>query len=135
MQLHNRKPGVQRDMFGPDCLIGHRVQDLAVQEELQHVPYDIIDQQGMPWLQVTAKGHKRLMPPEQILSMILRKLRQTAEQYVGRQVLHAVITVPAGFNDAQRQSTKDAAAIAGVVGTGARSVFLSNEHSMGLWKW
>merc|ERR1712151_1243190 len=76
------------------------------------LPYKITDKGGKPLINVKVKGALKAMTPEEISSMILTKMKETAENYLGKEVKHAVITVPAYFNDAQRQSTKDAGAIA-----------------------
>ena len=66
-------------------------------------------------VEVQVSGEQKVMAPEEVSAMILRKMKETAETYLGEPVLHAVVTVPAYFNDAQRQATKDAGAIAGLV--------------------
>merc|ERR1712093_879390 len=74
----------------------------------------ILDQGGKPMIGVKVKGEDKVMPPEEVSSMVLTKRKETAENYLGKEVKHAVITVPAYFNDAQRQSTKDAGVISGM---------------------
>merc|ERR1712093_727871 len=74
----------------------------------------ILDQGGKPMIGVKVKGEDKVMPPEEISSMVLTKMKETAENYLGKEVKHAVVTVPAYFNDAQRQSTKDAGVISGM---------------------
>ena len=78
------------------------------------LPYDIIDKDGKPYIQVETKGQKKIYSPEEISAMILTKMKTVAENFLGTKVKNAVITVPAYFNDSQRQSTKDAGTIAGL---------------------
>ena len=78
------------------------------------LPYDIIDKDGKPYIQIETKGQKKLYSPEEISAMILTKMKTVAENFLGTKVKNAVITVPAYFNDSQRQSTKDAGTIAGL---------------------
>ena len=78
------------------------------------LPYDIIDKDGKPYIQVETKGQKKLYSPEEISAMVLTKMKTVAENFLGTKVKNAVITVPAYFNDSQRQSTKDAGTIAGL---------------------
>ena len=92
-------------------LIGRRVGDDAVEKDKKLVPYSIVDGgNGDAWVEV--KGDK--YSPAQVSAMILQKMKETAESYLGEEVTQAVITVPAYFNDAQRQATKDAGKIAGL---------------------
>jgi len=92
-------------------LIGRRFEDDEVQKDIDMVPYNIIKaDNGDAW--VEAKGHK--LAPPQISAELLTKMKKTAEEYLGYEVFEAVITVPAYFNDAQRQATKDAGKIAGL---------------------
>ena len=80
----------------------------------KHWPFDVISDGGKPKVQVEFKGEKKTFAPEEVSSMILVKMKETAEAYLGSPVSNAVITVPAYFNDSQRQATKDAGAIAGL---------------------
>merc|ERR1711972_816047 len=95
-------------------LIGRRFKDSTVQKDIKLLPYKIVDKGGKPLISVSVKGEDKVMPPEEVSAMILVKMKETAENYLGKEVKHAVITVPAYFNDAQRQSTKDAGAISGM---------------------
>ncbi|WBU53150.1 molecular chaperone DnaK [Paracoccus sp. SCSIO 75233] len=98
-------------IFAVKRLIGRRFGDEAVEKDKKLVPYDIVDGgNGDAW--VEARGEK--YSPAQISAMILGKMKETAESYLGEEVTQAVITVPAYFNDAQRQATKDAGKIAGL---------------------
>jgi L1 cell adhesion molecule like protein len=95
-------------------LIGRNFSDQATQEDIRNFTYDVIDKGGKPIIKVQDHGEIKEYAPEQISSMVLIKMKQTAEGYLGKEVKDAVITVPAYFNDAQRQSTKDAGTIAGL---------------------
>ena len=75
---------------------------------MKHFPFKIIDKAGKPVIEVEYKGETKNFTPEEISSMVLMKMRETAEAYLGGKVDNAVITVPAYFNDSQRQATKDA---------------------------
>ncbi len=98
-------------LFAVKRLIGRRFDDKTVKKDQKLVPYDIVKgDNGDAW--VEAKGEK--YSPSQISAMILQKMKETAEAYLGEKVSQAVITVPAYFNDAQRQATKDAGKIAGL---------------------
>lgn len=95
-------------------LIGRRFEDASVQSDITQVSYEVINQNGKPMISVEYKKKQEIYSPEQIGSMVLQKMKQTAEDYLGKPVTSAVITVPAYFNDAQRQATKDAGMIAGL---------------------
>jgi heat shock protein 5 len=81
---------------------------------MKYLAYSIIDKGGKPYISVTTTQGKKVLSPEEISAMILVKMREVAENYLGKTVKHAVVTVPAYFNDAQRQATKDAGVIAGL---------------------
>lgn len=101
----------QNTLFAIKRLIGRRFQDEEVQRDIKIMPYKIIgSDNGDAWLDV--KGQK--MAPPQISAEVLKKMKKTAEDFLGEPVTEAVITVPAYFNDAQRQATKDAGRIAGL---------------------
>ena len=95
-------------------LIGRKFTDAEVQTDMKHFPFKIIDEAGKPKIQVDYKGETKVFTPEEISSMILSKMKEVAEAYLGCKVNDAVVTVPAYFNDSQRQATKDAGAIAGL---------------------
>ena len=95
-------------------LIGRTFDDPIVQKEKDYFSYDIENKNNKPYIKANYKGEDKLFAPEEISSMVLTKMKETAEAYLGKKVTHAVITVPAYFNDAQRQATKDAGAIAGM---------------------
>jgi len=104
----------ENTVFDIKRLIGRRFNDPNIQKDRKLLPYKIVDKDGAPVVEVVIKGEKKIFTPEQISGMILEKMKEVAEAYLGRPVKHAVITVPAYFNDAQRQATKDAGAIAGL---------------------
>merc|ERR1712213_53391 len=101
-------------IFDAKRLIGRKFSDKAVQNDLKHWPFHVADRPGKPHLQPEYKGETKTFSPEESSSMVLTKMKETAESYIGQKVTDAVITVPAYFNDAQRQSTKDAGVIAGL---------------------
>mmetsp|Transcript_120238 Transcript_120238/g.212591 ORF Transcript_120238/g.212591 Transcript_120238/m.212591 type:complete len:664 (-) Transcript_120238:264-2255(-) len=100
--------------FDVKRLIGRNFRDSTVQKDIKLLPYTVVDQQGSPRLVAKVNGAEKKMTPEEVSAMVLVKMKETAENYLGKEVQHAVITVPAYFNDAQRQSTKDAGTIAGL---------------------
>jgi len=101
-------------LFDVKRLIGRRFTDSTVQKDLKLLPFEIVNQGGKPMISVKIKGEDKTMSPEEVSSMVLTKMKETAENYLGQEVKHAVVTVPAYFNDAQRQSTKDAGTISGL---------------------
>lgn len=88
--------------------------DKEVQRDKKLFSFDIIDKEKKPYVSVEIAGTKKVFSPEEISAMILTKMKETAESFLGKTVKHAVVTVPAYFNDAQRQATKDAGTIAGL---------------------
>ena len=104
----------KRTIYSVKRLIGRKYNDKEVQMDKKLLPYDIIDKDGKPYIQVETKGQKKLYSPEEISAMVLTKMKTVAENFLGTKVKNAVITVPAYFNDSQRQSTKDAGTIAGL---------------------
>jgi len=101
-------------LFDVKRLIGRRFKDSTVQKDIKLLPFSIIDKNSKPMISVQVKGDAKVMAPEEVSSMVLTKMKEIAENYLGKEVKHAVITVPAYFNDAQRQSTKDAGTISGM---------------------
>ena len=98
-------------IYASKRLIGRKFDEEAVQKDINHIPYKIIKaDNGDAWV---SAGDQKLAPP-QISAEVLRKMKKTAEDYLGHEVTEAVITVPAYFNDSQRQATKDAGRIAGL---------------------
>lgn len=81
---------------------------------MKHWPFEVVNDGGKPKIQVDYKGETKTFYPEEISSMVLTKMKETAEAYLGKAVTNAVVTVPAYFNDSQRQATKDAGTIAGL---------------------
>jgi len=105
----------ENTVFDAKRLIGRRYSDKVVQDDMKHWPFKVIPKGGdKPYIQVRFKGEIKEFAPEEISSMVLLKMKETAEAYLGKSVKDAVITVPAYFNDSQRQATKDAGAIAGL---------------------
>merc|ERR1719263_224055 len=95
-------------------LIGRRFTDASVQHDMKLWPFKIISADGKPNIEVQSMGETKVFSPEEISAMVLVKMKETAETYLGKDVKNAVVTVPAYFNDAQRQATKDAGTIAGL---------------------
>jgi len=101
-------------IFDAKRLIGRKFEDATVQSDMKHWPFEVVSDNGKPQMSVTFKGGEKRFNPEEISSMVLTKMKETAEAYLGQQVNDAVVTVPAYFNDSQRQATKDAGVIAGL---------------------
>ncbi len=102
-------------VFDAKRLIGRSFNDELVQSDIKHFPYIVIpNKDGKTAIMVNYKGEDKVFQPEEISSMVLTKMKEIAEAYLGSKVTDAVITVPAYFNDAQRQATKDAGIIAGL---------------------
>ena len=101
-------------VFDVKRLIGRKFDEASVQSDMKHWPFKVIDKQGKPMVQVEYKNELKTFSPEEISSMVLTKMKETAEAFLGDKVGQAVITVPAYFNDSQRQATKDAGVIAGL---------------------
>ncbi|XP_073306650.1 luminal-binding protein 5-like isoform X2 [Primulina huaijiensis] len=104
----------ERTIFDVKRLIGRKFDDKEVQSDMKLVPYKIVNRDGKPYVQVVKNGENKVFSPEEISAMVLTKMKETAEAYLGKEIKDAVITVPAYFNDAQRQATKDAGTIAGL---------------------
>lgn len=103
----------QNTIFSAKRLIGRKFSE--VQEEAKQLPYTVVEgKNGDAWIEVTAAGEKKSYAPEEISAMILQKLKADAESYLGETITEAIITVPAYFNNSQRQATKDAGKIAGL---------------------
>lgn len=102
-------------VFDAKRLIGRRFNDIETQSDIKHFPFKVSDKgDGLPIINVCYKNEEKSFLPEEISSMILVKMKEIAEAYLGDEVKKAVITVPAYFNDAQRNATKDAGTIAGL---------------------
>jgi heat shock protein 5 len=104
----------EQTLFDVKRLIGRRFKDKTVQKDMTLLPYKIVDKNGKPQIRVKVRGEEKDMPPEEVSALVLVKMKEIAENYLGKDVKHAVITVPAYFSDAQRQATKDAGTIAGL---------------------
>ena len=101
-------------VFDAKRLIGRKFSDEEVQGDMKHFPFKVVEKNGKPNIQVEYKGETKVFTPEEISSMVLGKMKETAEGFLGSKVNDAVVTVPAYFNDSQRQATKDAGLIAGL---------------------
>ncbi|EKX41604.1 heat shock protein 70, ER luminal [Guillardia theta CCMP2712] len=104
----------ENTIFDIKRLIGRAYGDKTVQHDKKLLPYKIVDREGKPFVEVSYMGGKKVFSPEEISAVILTKMKETAEAYMGRELKNAVITVPAYFTDAQRQATKDAGTISGL---------------------
>ncbi|KAF9531651.1 heat shock protein 70 family [Crepidotus variabilis] len=101
-------------VFDAKRLIGRTMDEPDVIRDMKHWPFKVNERNGKPVINVKSQGDYKDFTPEEISAMVLKKMKDTAEAYLGNKVTHAVITVPAYFNDAQRQATKDAGTIAGL---------------------
>jgi len=102
-------------IFDAKRLIGRKFSDAVVQADMQHWPFAVVEGAGQkPQLVITFKNEEKKFFAEEISSFVLTKMKEIAEAYIGKDVKNAVVTVPAYFNDSQRQATKDAGAIAGL---------------------
>ena len=106
----------ERTIFEAKRRIGRKFDDPAVQSDMKHWPFSVVagDKDHKPVIEVEYQGEKRKFHVEEISARVLTKMKETAESYLGKAVKEAVITVPAYFNDSQRQATKDAGTIAGL---------------------
>jgi L1 cell adhesion molecule like protein len=101
-------------VFDAKRLIGRKFNESSVQSDMKHFTYSVVDKGGKPNIEVQFKGEKKNFSPEEISAMVLGKMKEIAESYLGSEVTDCVVTVPAYFNDSQRQATKDAGTIAGL---------------------
>ncbi|KAG0722444.1 Endoplasmic reticulum chaperone BiP [Chionoecetes opilio] len=104
----------ENTIFDAKRLIGREWADKAVQHDIQFFPFKVIRKNDKPHIQVTTSQGEKVFAAEEISAMVLGKMKEVAEAYLGKTITHAVVTVPAYFNDAQRQATKDAGVIAGL---------------------
>ena len=95
-------------IFDAKRLIGRSWDDPSVQQDKKYLPFRLVEKNSKPHIEVSVKDENKVFAPEEISAMVLIKMKETAEAYLGHKVTHAVVTVPAYFNDAQRQATKDA---------------------------
>ncbi|XP_033126365.1 heat shock 70 kDa protein IV-like [Anneissia japonica] len=101
-------------VFDAKRLIGRRFNDSSIQADMKHWPFTVVNIGAKPKIKIDYAGEEKTFTPEEISSMVLTKMKETAEAYIGKKLTDAVITVPAYFNDSQRQATKDAGVIAGI---------------------
>merc|ERR1711990_245127 len=101
-------------IFDAKRLIGRKFNDPSVQSDTKLWPFKVVEKEGKPKLSVEYKAETKEFNPEEISSMVLTKMKETVESYLGGKVTNAVVTVPAYFNDSQRQATKDAGVISGL---------------------
>jgi len=104
----------ENTVFDAKRLIGREWGDKAVQSDIKYFPFAVVEKQEKPHVKVATSQGEKTFAAEEISAMVLLKMKETAEAYLGKAVTHAVVTVPAYFNDAQRQATKDAGVIAGL---------------------
>lgn len=103
-----------RTLFDLKRIIGRKWNDKGLKDDIKHFPFTVKNQGDKPVVSVEVKGEQRTFTPEEVSAMVLGKMKEIAESYLGKTVKNAVVTVPAYFNDAQRQATKDAGTIAGL---------------------
>merc|ERR1719274_507185 len=104
----------ENTIFDAKRLIGRKFTDSTLQKDAKRLPFKIVPKDSKPMIKVNVKGEDKTFSAEQVSAMVLGKMKDTAEAYLGKKVTHAVVTVPAYFNDGQRQATKDAGTIAGL---------------------
>ncbi|KAL2100332.1 hypothetical protein ACEWY4_004726 [Coilia grayii] len=104
----------ENTVFDAKRLIGRSWDDSSVQQDIKYLPFKVFDKKSKPHIQLNVSSQIKTFTPEEISAMVLSNMKETAEAYLGKKVTHAVVTVPAYFNDAQRQATKDAGTIAGL---------------------
>merc|ERR1719261_618324 len=104
----------ENTVFDAKRLIGREFSDKTVQADIKFFPFKLVDKNSKPHVQVETSQGEKTFAAEEISAMVLVKMKETAEAFLGKKVTHAVVTVPAYFNDAQRQATKDAGTIAGL---------------------
>jgi len=104
----------ENTVFDAKRLIGRNWKEPSVQSDKKYFPFTLVEKNGKPHVQAKVNGEDKVFAPEEISAMVLIKMKEISEAYLGKKVTHAVVTVPAYFNDAQRQATKDAGTIAGL---------------------
>jgi endoplasmic reticulum chaperone BiP len=104
-----------RTLYDVKRLIGRRYTDKTVQYDKKYLPFEIVDRDGKPYIEVPeVRGETKVFSPEEISAMVLIKMKEIAESYTGKKIKNAIVTVPAYFDNSQRQSTKDAGIISGL---------------------
>jgi heat shock protein 5 len=104
----------ERTVFDVKRLIGRKFKDKTVQHDVKLFPFKVVNKDGKPYIGMEVEGKDKKFAPEEISAMVLQKMKLIAEKFLGKEVHNAVVTVPAYFNDAQRQATKDAGTISGM---------------------
>jgi len=104
----------ENTVFDAKRLIGRNFKDKTVQKDMKMWPFEVTNKNGRPYIVVDVKGERKQFAPEEISAMVLKKMKATAEAVLSEEIKNAVVTVPAYFNDAQRQATKDAGSISGM---------------------
>ena len=104
----------ENTIFDAKRLIGREFKDSSVQGDMKYWPFKVIDKNNKPHIKIKSGEEDKLFAAEEVSAMVLGKMKEIAEAYLGKKVTHAVVTVPAYFNDAQRQATKDAGTISGM---------------------
>ncbi|KAK6195257.1 hypothetical protein SNE40_000726 [Patella caerulea] len=104
----------ENTVFDVKRLIGRTWDDPSVQHDIKYYPFKVINKNNKPHIQANVQGKDKVFAPEEISAMVLGKMKEIADAYLGKNIVNAVVTVPAYFNDAQRQATKDAGKIAGL---------------------
>ena len=104
----------ENTIFDAKRLIGREWSDPTVQKDIKYLPFKTFNKNGKPHIKVNTAGGEKVLTPEEVSAMVLTKMKTIAEDYLAANVTHAVVTVPAYFNDAQRAATKDAGIIAGL---------------------
>merc|ERR1711937_917848 len=104
----------ENTVFDVKRLIGRKFKDKTVQADKKLFPFELVSKDGKPYIQVSVNGENKKFAPEEVSAMVLGKMRTIAEAFLGKDIKNAVVTVPAYFNDAQRQATKDAGTISGM---------------------
>jgi len=104
----------ENTVFDAKRMIGREWSDKAVQHDIKYFPFKVVEKNTKPHIVLDTQEGEKVFAAEEISAMVLLKMKETAEAYLGKKVTHAVVTVPAYFNDAQRQATKDAGAISGL---------------------
>jgi len=104
----------ENTIFDAKRLLGRNFNDADVQRDIKHYPFTVKSKSNKPVIEIKSNGVNKELTAEEVSAMILTKMKETAEAYLNEKVTHAVVTVPAYFNDAQRQATKDAGVIAGL---------------------